>query len=345
MQTNLILTPRMGWIDAMRGFSMLVLLIGHVLPFMGIGFYNSFLGSLLLTFRMPLFFFISGFVSYRAIGWWNKKQIGETLKKKVQAQILCPIVFYTIYQLVYNKESISFYNGFYHYWFTIVLFQMFFCYLLLSLLYKFLKIDIVIPGLSILSVICLFIVAFNKGDSWFWQFLCWENFTKYMHFFTLGIICSKYREHFFKLISCNIFITVVTIGWSVCMLLWYNDGFRLNTPYAYSVVHDILVRYFALFTVVSAFFGNATKLSSTTKWCFGLRFIGQRTLDIYMIHWFFLPDLSFLSGFMQHDNLFVIQLLVSSLIAVLVLCVSIIISMLLRRSRTLEFWLFGVNGK
>jgi len=91
---------RLQWIDAMRGFSMLIVVIGHVLLSMGIGGYDSFLSSVLLTFRMPLFFFVSGFFSFRAIEWWNRKRIGDILKRKFQAQILCTVVFLSVYQYV-----------------------------------------------------------------------------------------------------------------------------------------------------------------------------------------------------------------------------------------------------
>ena len=344
MQANILQPSRMGWIDAMRGFSMFVVVLGHVLLAMEIGGYRSFIGSIFLTFRMPLFFFVSGFFSYRNFDWWNKKRIGDILKRKLQAQVLCTLLFFSLFQLV-RGGGISLCYGFGGYWFTIVLFQMYLCYLLLSILSKLLKLEIVIPALIILSVVCVGIIAFYRGDSWLWTFLCWENLTKYIQFFTLGIICSKYRESFFKLLSNNRFITIVTVGWVVCMLLWYDNGFKLNCPLAYSVVHDIIVRYFALLTVVSAFFGYSARLSSDMKWCSCLRFIGQRTLDIYMIHYFFMPDLTFLPDFLKQSNIFVVQLFTSSFITSLILGISLLVSMLLRRSRTLECWLFGVKPK
>lgn len=91
---------RLQWVDAMRGFSMLIVVFGHVLLPMGIGGYNSFISSVLLTFRMPLFFFVSGFFSFRAIEWWNRKRIGDILKRKLQAQIFCTIAFLSVYQYI-----------------------------------------------------------------------------------------------------------------------------------------------------------------------------------------------------------------------------------------------------
>lgn len=79
---------------------MIIVVLGHVLLSMGLGGYDSFLSSVLLTFRMPLFFFVSGFFSYRVISWWNRKRINDVLKRKVQAQILCTFAFLLVYQVV-----------------------------------------------------------------------------------------------------------------------------------------------------------------------------------------------------------------------------------------------------
>jgi len=97
---NILATDRMQWVDAMRGFSMTIVVLGHVLLSMGVGGYSSFLSSVLLTFRMPLFFFVSGYFSYRLVGWWTKNRILDILRRKIQAQIIGTFVFMSVYQVV-----------------------------------------------------------------------------------------------------------------------------------------------------------------------------------------------------------------------------------------------------
>ena len=60
---------RIHYIDALRGFTMLLVVFAHVLTF-GFGMQKSFLSELFITFRMPMFFFISGFIGYKAIDRW-----------------------------------------------------------------------------------------------------------------------------------------------------------------------------------------------------------------------------------------------------------------------------------
>lgn len=339
---NVLSKERLQWVDAMRGFSMIIVVFGHVLLSMGIGGYSSFLSSILLTFRMPLFFFVSGFFSYRVITWWSRNRVLDILKRKIQAQIICTLVFLLVYQYVTCGE-INLDHGFGGYWFTIVLFQMYLLYLFLSLLSRLIHHNIVIPGLIIASLLGIAILTSYSRDSWVWEFFCWENLTKYLQFFTLGLICSKYRHLCFRLLENGVFCLIAVVGWIICMILWYNTAFEASFPAIYSFVHDIAVRYFALTTVVIMFHGSQKTFTGNSRYSNVLKFIGQRTLDIYMIHYFFIPNLSFLSDLMNQGNMLVIQLIVGLTITAVVVALCLLISSILRKSCYLEQWLFGVK--
>lgn len=338
---NHIVSSRMLWVDSMRGFSMLIVVIGHVLISMGIGGYDSVLGSILLTFRMPLFFFVSGFFSYRAIDWWTRHRVYDILKRKFQAQIICTLFFCMIF---YAIKGGSLKYGFGGYWFTIVLFQMYLIYLILSVLCKLFKTHSTIPILLIFSLSGIIILAFfNREEGGLWQFFCLENLFKYFQFFTFGIICSKYRSKFFSLITNRFIITVSIVGWIFCMLLWYNNGFHENYPLLYKFLHDILIRYLALITVIAAFYENSDKFSNNDKISKMLQFIGQRTLDIYMIHYFLLPDLVKYSSWLMPDNMIIIQIILASILTCAIVAICLLISGILRQSPILRGWLFGVK--
>lgn len=222
---------------------------------------------------------------------------------------------------------------------------MYICYLCLSLLSRIIRFDIVIPCLIILSAIGVVALVVYGRDSYLWEFLCWENLCKYMQFFTLGIICSKYRENAFRLLGDNRFIMSVTIGWIVCMMFWYGAGVKQSCPILYSFVHDIAVRYFALLAVISYFYGYREHFSGSSQLSGTLGFIGRRTLDIYMIHYFFIPDLSFLGPWLQTGNTIIIQIIIASTLTVAIVSMCLLISAMLRKSNILESWLFGVRYK
>lgn len=336
---------RLQWVDAMRGFSMLVVVFGHVLLHMGIGGYDSFLSSVLLTFRMPLFFFVSGFFSYRLLSWWDKDKVKDILTRKVQAQIICTLAFLSVYQMVIGGGKIGLAEGFGGYWFTIVLFQMYLIYLVFVGISKAISRDIVIVSLIFVSVIFLAVLIVYNRSAWIWNFLCWENLTKYTQFFVLGIICSKYRDRFFKLLENNIFVTLMISSWIIFMILWYNDGFQNTFPIIYSFIHDIAVRYVALMTVVIIFFSNKKFYNNNSRVSRCIIFIGQRTLDIYMIHYFLLPNMYVLKEYFNSGNTIIFQILIGGGITIAIVAVCLLISSILRKSKTLAIWLFGVKTK
>ena len=72
---------RLVYIDCLRGFSMIFVLYQHLLTF-SLDVPPSWFADIVRSFRMPLFFFISGFVSYKALFDWNLQNFG-----KIQRQL------------------------------------------------------------------------------------------------------------------------------------------------------------------------------------------------------------------------------------------------------------------
>lgn len=60
-----VLGGRIEWIDAMRGFTMLIVVWYHVCLNTYCGESYDVFTLFFKTFRMPLFFFISGFIAFR----------------------------------------------------------------------------------------------------------------------------------------------------------------------------------------------------------------------------------------------------------------------------------------
>lgn len=77
------MAQRIGYIDALRGFTMLLVVFSHIETFCyDIPFNESILSSLFITFRMPMFFFISGYIAYKKELWnlniYKKKTYKES---------------------------------------------------------------------------------------------------------------------------------------------------------------------------------------------------------------------------------------------------------------------------
>ena len=82
-------TKRLEYVDAMRGITMIMVVFSHVITWCygelesSINSFNSFF----ILFRMPLFFFVSGFVLYKANQIWDLKNSAIFIAKKFKVQI------------------------------------------------------------------------------------------------------------------------------------------------------------------------------------------------------------------------------------------------------------------
>ena len=128
---------RIEYIDALRGFTMILVVFAHVEAYGIFGMqYTSFLGTIFQLFRMPLFFFISGYIAYKSY-----PPSKDLVLKKLRVQIIPA----TIFALIYCHFNIS---GFIHdaakagYWFTYVLLEMLLMYYCIQYIsYKIKKIN------------------------------------------------------------------------------------------------------------------------------------------------------------------------------------------------------------
>ena len=121
---------RIGYLDAIRGFIMLLVVYNHVLG-------NSFriepafsFTNIFITFRMPLFFFISGFLMYKANRFRAGSEVSAFLKKKAVVQLVPTLIFTVVFCLVfrYSYSELWFEKAKCGYWFTITLFYFFAIY-------------------------------------------------------------------------------------------------------------------------------------------------------------------------------------------------------------------------
>lgn len=141
METLLPQAPgkRIEYIDALRGFTMILVVLCHVAySCLGIDENTPSFHRYLVQVRMPMFFLISGFVLYKAGVFWNLKHIGDFLKKKFVVQILSTLFFFVLYL---HLNGTSFICGITDstklgYWFTYTLFIYYIFYSLIRFLCK-----------------------------------------------------------------------------------------------------------------------------------------------------------------------------------------------------------------
>lgn len=353
--------PRLEWLDALRGFTMILVVAYHVA---GMGFGESWRNSssmpFLVLFRMPLFFFVSGFLAYRASQVWNLKNLGQLLLKKIKVQTIPTIVFFFLAMAILNNKFWPSVETSFHsptkggYWFTIVLLYMFIVYYLFSYLESKLKWKSWVP------IVLLFLVSLAVYDtcyqpryfSWAqgyrgaktdtYRFLMDSSLGQLMLFFPFflyGNIVHRYWERMQKIMDSKWFFPIVVL----VVILATLDALKWHTLRMAWAIVPYTVAKFGLLTIVFMYFRHYhqyfTKLTVIGA---SLQYIGRRTLDIYLIHFLFMPDLPHIGEFFNaHSHNFVIDTTLSIIVGLLIIGFSIITSNILRISPFLKKWLFG----
>lgn len=337
---------RLREFDALRGFSIFLVVYTHILMVAGLGGHETFLGDVITSFYMALFFFISGFFAWKPASSICKQNITHVLPQKFKALVVSSVVFFAL--LNYSRSSDIFgwmTTGFRSYWFTIVLFQMFVIFYTAIGISKLVHREIALPIMITLSLVALVVLRSHLLYNWrLWQILDMANLCLFLQFFTFGMICRKYSAKFQRIISNNITITILIITFVLifCILripaVFENEIITL-------LIYTFITTYIGILLLVSLFYISRYYFeksgfiqNSLCRW-------GQRSLDIYMLHFFFLPNLLLLKSFLSPDNMIVFQIAICGGLSVFVIAISLLTSCCIRTSDFLASWLFGSGSR
>lgn len=339
---NFVKKQRVKYIDALRGFTMLLVVLQHVTTYsFGIQPYDTALTNILVSFRMPMFFFISGYIAYKSTAIWDKYLYKYSLKKKAIVQLIPTAFFFSLYCFSnYDNPIITFLSiGLGGYWFTFVLFEMFCIFYSISFLSKK-YFSFILIFLSFIGIVSL--VMF-RSDSQLWTMLCLENLCKYFQFFALGLLCRKYNNHFLALMKNDLFKTVILIIFIVSIIIVTRTSWGIDSFIGKNAVRSIFIRYSGLFVVFSFFLSKETFFSKENVFNKCIQFIGRRTLDIYLIHYFLIPQISNISFNIKGSA--ILEFCVPAIFTIVIVGMCLLISEVIRNSHFLGHYLFGVKSE
>lgn len=285
---------RLYYFDGMRAFAIYLVIYAHILY---IGYDNSGISpfhSVFINFYMQLFFFISGFFTYKEHA-YNVGELIDVLKKRFVQLIIPTVVFGFLYAYVTNRgvDDMLFIDSKSGYWYTFVLFVFISIYILFSgikcnvRLICMIIVAICVYGLSI------YVQHHNNNDRLI-SLLSIQRW-HYIVYFVEGMIVRRYYHLFEKYMelkeSATIFVVLFFLFVIFHDLFYKYITFPLSgslIQWLYSSISVLLVM--SLSYKYREFFADKSFLSQCI-----VKF-GKRTLDIYMIHFFFIPlDLSIIS--------------------------------------------------
>lgn len=347
------MNKRLEWLDAMRGLTMILVVAYHVAQMsFGVNEKTSTSLPFLMLFRMPLFFFVSGFLAYKANFEWTWPNALRLTWKKVKIQVLPAFLFLCIFIVLRRSD---FGPAFEHsmksplksgYWFTWVLLHMFIVYYLACMWQRRVgtryrhSVIWVLFLLSLLAYETLYLPHyFTYPQTAFFRYSSLAKTINFLPFFLFGNLAHRYWAQVQRVFDSRWFYPLLMlVAFVSCaeFFRWHTLRFEwTNLPRT--------VAMFSLLTLVVMFFRHYQEWFTQDK-AIGrsLQYIGVRTLDIYLIHYILLPKLPQVGVWLNTNRPnFVAEIVASFSVALVVIAFCLLVSQMLRVSPLFRKYLFG----
>lgn len=323
---------RIEFIDAMRGFTMILVVYWHLS--LAFGLQKENFNEIFLTFRMPLFFFVSGFFGFAT---FTKTILKKKLYNRIFGQLIPTLIVGSIFFLSHGIEIT---DALYDinkrgYWFTITLFEIFIVYACLKFFIDQLSIKSNIQDIIFILLIVLFSILTIPSHaldqySW-WKLLSGFWFVKYTPFFFFGVIIRKHLPIFIKYIHNKYLISICIILFLTFIILPSTIGRALQAYLGILIVFSVFEKY-------QHFFNQSTYVGNK------LSIIGKQTLPIYLLHYFLLDgvlSLSKLAQTLSLNNSWITGCLITSVLSLLIISICLMIEKTMKVSTILHSLLFG----
>lgn len=295
---------RLEFVDVLRGVAILLVIYSHICV-LGIHCHSS-LNYFFIRFRMPLFFFISGFFAYSAdlAGAKLQRRVKSRLTKQLWPTFLVWLLFLAFESLLLGSQFVdtldkSIFNaGKSGYWFTYSLVQLFLVFALLVAGMRRLKLSE--NTIGTVFALCAFAMAigyrlmFNEHgngpldrEEWV-RVLSMQQTFHHGPFFFLGAVVSIWRTKVFRFLGNA----------------WVLGGLLLLTAvslvgFAYNWIPEWLWQqcaYLYVPTLLGIAYRFRGKFSSETAVGRHLIYLGKNTLPIYLFHYFVIFLITTYSG-------------------------------------------------
>ena len=328
---------RIEYIDAMRGFTMILVVFAHVCHFC-LGDSRMGGNAVFILFRLPCFFMISGWL-FESVA---QKPFWEIAKHKAMVQLLPTFIFllllapppFFFHQLGTLKGG---------YWFTFALFEYFILYMVMIRISRKWT-----PVFAVTLTLGAFLYAryydYLRSSAEGYQLwlmdlsgllsvTTWRLFI----FFYLGTWIRRNFDAFIRWTSKPVVIGLITVVFLLIASTSHHDNllFEMFRFYGGGITGMIMV--FTFFRLSASWL----KVLHVSK---PLQYVGTRTLDIYLLHFFFLPR--FLMDYADQlaaYNSRIIEFGYIMAVSLVVLAISLVASYVIRLSPFLGHYLFGVK--
>lgn len=332
---------RIEYLDAIKGVAIFLMVMGHAIgwnlsSWEDVCIYNpqqlgnikwgGVIWQLIYSFHMPLFFMVSGFLSYKIYRWTDFLPF---LKKK-SLRLFVPWI--CTFPIIYFAE------GEMGYWFLLCLFEV--SVLGFPVIMLLDKINTKKYWLVDLTVIFIVFVVLQKLDVHEWKLYGVEvgRFAKASFPFLLGALLRKHKFLYSLCLECNWFYTIALFLFFLVFSARYfvDEGILFRIMYNHS--------YVILLTLGSLLVFNLFKQGAFKKQWMVLSYLGKNTLPIYILSVYFVLRLPQIGDYIltqDATNIIVMQIVFAVTISVIAIALSLLLYRIVCGSNFFKRSFFG----
>lgn len=349
---------RIAYFDLLKGIAIFLVVMGHALTMCIRQIDAAFLFKILGEIHMPVFFFISGFLTYKTSS--GSDFVSPKLKKRF-IQLIVPFFVVSALWIWYFPHShlmspISsclqdMYCSYWKdgYWFTLCLFELFLIYLPLSRILS--KLQSLWQQIAVTVIVYIALILLSAYVSF-----PDENFdiagigllTRFFPIFMAGIFANKYKNAYRRICTDSRWFTIASI---LFIFSWYSVVYPWDLPFLpnWSSYVASPIEHFSLIVIAVSVISPWSDKQFATGHSPSLvaryfDYLGKESLSIYLLHYFLLFPLTPLQAPLQEIGLPLVPLsLISAIVAFLVIAVTLFVAHLIGKSKLLSLLLIGKN--
>ena len=301
---------RMHYMDLLKGIAIFMVVMGHVLTICIRDIDAATLFKIIGETHMPIFFFISGWFTYKAQADGRIRR--PDLRRRAMQLIVPMVVVSSLWVLYFPYSGLKspmahgfdglwcaeYKNG---YWFTPVLFVIMALYALLAP--AILRLRRAVAAVSVTLIISITLYA------------CIEHFLpiryigitsallilQFFPIFMVGAIARQHQDAFMRLIATPRAVTgALTAGVALFFIIAWPwrfpalDGIPFIVPAAKMLFHIALAIVAMNIAVPLSDKAYAAERTRPGRLTVILEYLGRKSLAIYLLHYFFLFPMTFL---------------------------------------------------
>ena len=343
---------RLHHFDVIKGIAILIVVMGHVMIFGIHKIDSAFIFKLTEKLHMPLFFFISGYFTYKLV---DGKIVLPNVISRFK-QLIIPFFCVSTILIYYfpnsgiesslNSTWYGLYTDYWKngYWFTLCLFEMILLYS--ALVPWFNRVKSTMSQILIVVLVYITIgICTRIGNATVNAYLGMPLLFQFLPIFFFGILAKKYSSKFNALLTNNIAITTsILLGGFMLYYVCYHWEFPLLPHFVFEIITSLVHITVVLiaFSVVKPWSEQEFIKEKPCKVIRMLQYIGKESLAIYLLHYFFLFPMTTLRQPMidmglQFIPLFVVSLVVSCVI----IAISLGVKSIIEKSKLLSLLILG----